>query len=46
MFYFVYVDVLPLCMLMYQLCVCYPWKPEESVGSPGTGDGFEPQCGC
>lgn len=41
--------VLPTCMSMQHMCVLCPQRPEEGVGSSGTGvtDGcVEPKCVC
>ena len=40
--------LLPPCMLVYHMCVWYPWRPEDGVEFPRTKDtgSFETQCGC
>lgn len=38
--------VLAVCTFVHHLHAYCPWRPEESMGSPGTGimDGYEPPC--
>ena len=36
-FNFVHIDVLLACISVYYMHVWYPWKPEKSVGFPGSG---------
>ena len=42
------VDILPACMSVHRVLPGALRRPEEGVGSPGTGitDGCEPPCGC
>lgn len=38
----------PVFMSVHSVCVCWLWKSEKGVGSPGTGvtNGCEQPCGC
>lgn len=35
---FMCMSVLSVCMSVFHMHVCYPWKLEGSTGSSGTGD--------
>lgn len=30
-------NVLPGCMSLHHVCALCPWRPEDSIGQPGTG---------